>query len=159
MPVIELETVIKSSNIEIVFDLIRSIDLHQVSTKRTNEKAISGRTSGLIELGETVTWRARHLGFYQELTSIITDFDRPIFFADEMHKGIFKGFRHEHHLRRENDSVIIKDIFEYNAPLGWLGKIADVLFLKKYMRRFLLQRNQVIKEFAETDKWKGVLKR
>lgn len=159
MPVIELETVIKSSNIEIVFDLIRSIDLHQVSTKRTNEKAISGRTSGLIELGETVTWRARHLGFYQELTSIITDFDRPTFFADEMHKGIFKGFRHEHHLRRENDSVIIKDIFEYNAPLGWLGKIADVLFLKKYMRRFLLERNQVIKEFSETDKWKGVLKR
>ena len=76
-----------------------------------------------------------------------------------MHKGIFKGFRHEHHLRRENDSVIIKDIFEYNAPLGWLGKIADVLFLKKYMRRFLLERNQVIKEFAETDKWKRVLKR
>lgn len=159
MPVIELETVIKSSSIEIVFDLIRSIDLHQVSTKRTNEKAISGRTSGLIELGETVTWRARHLGFYQELTSIITDFDRPTFFADEMHKGIFKGFRHEHHLRRENDSVIIKDIFEYNAPLGWLGKIADVLFFKKYMRRFLLERNQVIKEFAETDKWKRVLKR
>ena len=158
MPVIELETEINSSNIERVFDLIRSIDLHKVSTKKTNEKAISGRTSGLIGLGETVTWRAKHLGFYQELTSVITDFKSPTFFADEMHKGIFKSFRHEHHLKKEDDRVIIKDIFEYVAPLGWLGKIADTLFLENYMKRFLTGRNKVIKEFAETNRWKEILK-
>jgi len=157
MPVIELETVIKSSNIEVVFDLIRSIDLHQVSTRKTNEKAISGRISGLIELGETVTWRAKHLGFYQELTSIITDFESPIFFADEMYEGIFKNFRHEHYLRKENHDVVVRDVFQYTSPLGILGKVADVLFLKSYMKRFLMERNQVIKEFAETEKWKEVL--
>ncbi len=158
MPLIELETKINSPNIERVFDLIRSIDLHKVSTKKTNEEAIAGRTSGLIGLGETVTWRAKHLGFYQELTSIITDFESPTFFADEMHKGIFKSFRHEHYLSKNNDCVIIKDMFEYVAPLGWLGKIADVLFLKNYMKRFLEERNEVIKEFAETNRWKEVLK-
>lgn len=157
MPKIELETKINSSNLERVFDLIRSIDLHKVSTAKTNEVAIAGRTSGLIKLGETVTWRAKHLGFYQELTSIITDYESPTFFVDEMHKGIFKSFRHEHHLRKENDHIIIKDMFEYVAPLGWLGKIADVLFLKNYMKRFLKERNKVIKEFAETSKWEEVL--
>jgi ligand-binding SRPBCC domain-containing protein len=157
MPKIELETEINSSNIERVFDLIRSIDLHKVSTAKTNEVAIAGRTSGLIELGETVTWKAKHLGFYQKLTSIITDFERPTFFVDEMHKGAFKSFRHEHRLRKENNYIIIKDTFEYVAPLGWLGKIADVLFLKNYMKRFLMERNKVIKEFAETSKWKEVL--
>jgi ligand-binding SRPBCC domain-containing protein len=158
MPKIELETFIETESIEVVFDLIRSIDLHKVSTERTKEEAIAGKTSGLISLGETVTWRAKHLGFYQELTSIITDYKRPTFFADEMKKGAFKSFRHEHYLKLENKNVIIRDIFEYESPLGILGKLADVLFLKKYMTRFLLERNQTIKKYAETGEWKTILK-
>tara|TARA_R110000787_G_scaffold234375_7_gene341274 strand:- start:1021 stop:1497 length:477 start_codon:yes stop_codon:yes gene_type:complete len=156
MPRITLETRIKSE-INIVFDLIRSIDLHKKSTQKSNEEAIAGKTSGLISLGETVTWRAKHLGFYQKLTSIITDYNEPIFFADEMVKGTFKSFRHEHYLKQEGDFVIVKDVFEYLSPFGFLGKIADSLFLKNYMKRFLEERNYVIKKYAETTLWKDVL--
>ena len=67
MSFIKLETYI-SAPIEKVFDLARSIDLHKVSTLGTNEEAIAGRTTGLIELGETVTWQAKHFGLYQKLT-------------------------------------------------------------------------------------------
>jgi ligand-binding SRPBCC domain-containing protein len=74
-----------------------------------------------------------------------------------MVKGTIKRFRHEHHLKIINEKVIIKDIFQYTSPLGILGKIADFLFLKIYMKNFLLERNKVIKNFAETDKWKDVL--
>jgi ligand-binding SRPBCC domain-containing protein len=159
MPKIELETIINSNDITIVFDLIRSIDLHKISTKKSKEEAIAGRTSGLITLNETVTWRAKHLGFTQELTSVITDCEAPFFFADEMVNGIFKSFRHEHYLHQKEDSIIVKDIFEYESPLGLLGKIADFLFLKKYMQNFLIERNTVIKKYAESGKWKEVLKR
>lgn len=159
MPVIELETIVENSDLEIVFDLIRSIDLHELSTEKTNEKAIAGRTSGLIELGETVTWRAKHLGFYQELTSVITDFNRPTFFADEMKEGIFKSFRHEHYLKKRGSMVVVKDKFTYISPLGVLGRLADILFLKNYMTRFLIKRNEVIKRVAESDEWKDILKR
>lgn len=157
MPRIELITQINSNNIHLVFDLIRSIDLHKISTKSSNEEAISGKTSGLISLGEYVTWRAKHFGFTQNLTSVITDYNRPIFFVDEMKKGIFKSFRHEHHLKLENDKVTIKDVFNYKSPLGFLGRLADFLFLKTYMANFLIQRNKVIKEFAETEKWKEII--
>jgi ligand-binding SRPBCC domain-containing protein len=157
MPTIHLETRIRTSDIHRVFDLVRSIDLHIITTAKTNERAIAGKTSGLISLGETVTWRAKHLGFTQELTSIITDFDPPTFFADEMKEGIFHSFRHEHHLSQENEHVIIRDIFTYTSPLGWLGRLADFLFLKKYMKTLLEERNQIIKEYAETEKWKQVL--
>lgn len=157
MPKIELETEIEFDDIKVVFDLIRSIDLHQISTKNSKEKAIEGKTSGLISLGETVTWRAKHLGFTQELTSLITDFNSPTFFADEMVKGAFKSFRHEHYLKKSNQKVIIKDVFVYNSPLGILGKIADILFLKRYMTNFLIERNKVIKDFAESGKWKEIL--
>ena len=67
---------------ERVFDLSRSIDLHVQSTGNTGEKAIAGCTSGLIELGESVTWEATHFGIRQRLTSKITAFERPRFFVD-----------------------------------------------------------------------------
>lgn len=157
MPRIELETRINSENIEVVFNLCRSIDLHLDSMKHTNEEAIAGRTSGLIELGETVTWRAKHFGFYQTLTSKITDCEPYTFFADELEKGIFHSFRHEHYISKENQQIVIKDIFDYKSPLGILGKLADFLFLKKYMTNLLEKRNEVIKQFAESDQWKSIL--
>lgn len=157
MAKIELKTSINCNNIERVFDLCRSIDLHIISTAKSNEKAIAGTTSGLIGLGETVTWRAKHLGFYQTLTSKITDVERPTFFADEQEKGIFHSFRHEHFLSQKDNQVIIKDIFIYKSPLGWFGKLADFLFLEKYMTNLLKERNKVIKKYAETDLWKQVL--
>ncbi|WP_343625326.1 SRPBCC family protein [Flavobacterium lindanitolerans] len=90
MPRICLKTAI-TAPLDVVFDLSRSIDLHTISTEQTQEKAVSGKTSGLIGLNDTVTWRAKHLGFTQHLTSKITDYNRPSFFADEMIKGAFKN--------------------------------------------------------------------
>ncbi len=156
MPIIELHTEIKA-NIEIVFDLSRSVDLHKISTEHTNEKVVAGKTSGLIGLNESVTWRAKHFGIYQKLTSKITEFDRPHYFADEMVSGAFKKFKHEHHFADLDDGTLMTDIFEYHSPLGLLGRLADKLFLKTYLTALLEKRNRIIKEFAESGNWKEVL--
>lgn len=156
MPRIELQTIIKA-DIQIVFDLSRSIDLHKISTEHTNETAIAGRMSGLIELGESVTWRAKHFGIYQKLTSKITEYKSPTLFTDEMVSGVFKEFKHEHHFENRNGETVMIDYFDYAAPFGPIGRIADKIFLKKYMTELLQKRNQTIKEFAESDKWKTVL--
>ncbi|MDR6781877.1 ligand-binding SRPBCC domain-containing protein [Pedobacter africanus] len=148
MPIVKLETDIKAPK-AIVFDFARSIDLHQISTAHTNERAIAGRTSGLIELGETVTWEAKHFGVVQQLSSKITAMDVPDYFVDEMISGAFKSIRHEHIFEEKNGGTLMTDIFNYASPLGVLGKLADVLFLKRYLTRLLIQRNQVIKEHAE----------
>lgn len=153
MPKIELQTKINAKK-EIVFDLSRSIDLHKISTEHTKEKAISGKTSGLIGLNESVTWRAKHFGIYQNLTSKITEFDRPDFFVDEMTEGAFKSLRHEHIFKDTGNGTLMIDYFDYMPPLGFLGILADKLFLKSYMVNLLEKRNKTIKEFAETEKWK-----
>jgi ligand-binding SRPBCC domain-containing protein len=148
MPTIELITIINAP-IEKCFGLARSIDLHMESTKQTGEQAIAGRTSGLIELGETVTWRARHFGIWQKLTSKITEFDHPNFFADEMVEGAFKSFRHEHYFLSRHGETLMKDIFVFESP-GWiLGKLFSWLVLTRYMTKLLIQRNKVIKAAAE----------
>lgn len=154
MPRILLTTTIYAS-IQLVFDLARSIDLHMMSLEHTYEKAIAGRTTGLIEKGETVTWQAKHLGFTQQLTSYICDVEPYHYFADRLEKGIFKHFKHEHFFEKQEDgTTVMKDIFDYTSPLGFLGKLADFLFLEKYMTRLLEQRNRSLKQVAENGRWK-----
>ena len=148
MPKIILKTIIKSDK-NTVFDLSRSVDLHLLSTKKTNEKAISGKTSGLMEFNDTVTWRAKHLGFYQNLTTRITEYDKPNYFADEMVKGAFKNFKHEHIFETIEQETLMTDVFTYQSPFWMVGKLADFIFLKKYMTKFLIERNSLIKHFAE----------
>lgn len=156
MPVIELETYIHAP-VEICFDLSLSIDLHQISTSKTKEKAISGITTGLIGLNETVTWEAVHFGVRQRLTSVISQFERPFHFRDEQVRGAFRYFVHDHTFIRENNRVLMKDRFEFEAPLGLLGKAVSRLVLARYLSRFLKERNQVIKAYAEGDGWRSLL--
>jgi ligand-binding SRPBCC domain-containing protein len=148
MPVITLTTAVKAP-INVVFDLSRSIDLHKISTAHTNEEAVAGKTSGLIGSGESVTWRAKHFGITQYLTSKITAFDAPFSFTDEMVRGAFKSFRHDHHFTAESGITTMTDVFDYKSPCGILGKAADYLFLEKYMAGLLLKRNRIVKEYAE----------
>lgn len=157
MPTISLETPINAP-IEVCFDLSRSIDLHIISTKRTGERAIAGVTSGLIGLGESVTWRAKHFGVWQHLASKITDYERPYYFADEMVEGAFKRFKHEHHFQEVGHGItLMQDVFDYTSPLGIFGLVVDKLFLKRYMTGLLSERNNVIKHYAESGKWESLL--
>ncbi|SFI08129.1 SRPBCC family protein [Halpernia frigidisoli] len=157
MATIHLSTEIHST-IEVCFDLSRSIDLHKMSTVKTNEEAIAGKTSGLIGMDEWVTWEAKHLGFKQKLTSKITAFESPNYFKDEQLKGIFKTFQHQHIFKQEDGFVIMEDILIFSSPFGIVGKLFDKIFLKSYLTKFLKERNSIIKIFAESEEWKTVLK-
>ena len=148
MSQIKITTVIKS-DIKSVFDLSRNIDFHQKSTVHTNEEAIDGKTSGLIEKNELVTWRAKHFGIYQKFTSQITAFQSPLYFVDEMTKGAFKDFRHEHHFKSTALGTQMIDVLNFNSPFGLLGKIIDALVLKKYLKNLLISRNNMLKEKLE----------
>ena len=156
MPKIYLETFIDAP-IERVFDLSTSIDFHKISTKGTNEEAVAGRTSGLINLNETVTWRAKHLGVYQYLTTLITEFDRPNLFADKMIKGAFKSLYHIHKFEKSGSGTKMIDFFEFSAPFSFIGRFAEIAFLKSYMTKFLKKRNMEIKTAAEGESWRQII--
>lgn len=156
MPIIRLETFINAP-IERCFDLSRSIEAHSHSTTGTEEMAIAGVTSGLMGLNDEVTWRARHLGVRQHLTSRITRFQYPTLFRDSLVRGAFKRIDHDHHFEERDGGTLVVDIFDFNAPLGPLGWMAERLFLINYMRRFLLERNRILKQLAESEDWRKFL--
>lgn len=138
MPTIELDTFI-AAPVGRVFDLARSIDLHTKSTTSTGERAVAGVTSGLIGQGEEVTWRARHFGVWQSLTVRITEFERPTHFADTMLSGAFRSMEHHHYFEQVGSGTTMRDVFSFQSPLGILGRIANNLFLTRYMKSFLIE--------------------
>jgi ligand-binding SRPBCC domain-containing protein len=148
MPRIELQTVIAASP-EVCFDLSRDLDLHLRSMAGSGERAIAGRTTGLIGPGEQVTWEGRHFGVVHRHTSLITAFDRPTHFRDSMVWGRFASFEHDHYFGAFGSGTVMRDVLEFAAPLGPLGRIAEWLFLTKYLRSLLAERNETIKAEAE----------
>ena len=156
MPKIHLTSFI-AAPIQRVFDLSRSISLHKISTASTNEKAIAGTMNGLINKNETVTWKARHLFKTRQFTSKIIEMQSPDFFIDEMVKGDFVSFHHQHHFKAAENGTIMIDLISFESPYGVIGKIANSIFLTTYIKKFLIKRNAVIKDYAETQKWKPIL--
>ena len=143
--------------VERCFNLSTSIDLHKISASKSKEQAINGVTHGLIKLNETVTWKAKHFGIWHKMKVQITEYEKPKFFVDEMLEGSFKYMKHKHEFHPAENGTLMIDTFEFSSPLGILGRVVDRLILMKYMTQFLIERNRVIKECAESNKWKGLL--
>jgi ligand-binding SRPBCC domain-containing protein len=156
MPVIVLYTRIAAPR-ERVFDLARSLDLHQDTVAQTRERAVAGVTSGLLGLDEEVTWSAWHLGWRRRLRVRMYRLEYPSFFEDRMVEGAFRMMRHEHHFEQDGEGTVMMDRFEFESPFGWLGGVFDRRFLEGYMRRLLVQRNEGIKRIAESGEWKRYL--
>ncbi|HNG64293.1 MAG TPA: cell division protein, partial [Ferruginibacter sp.] len=72
-------------------------------------------------------------------------------------KGDFDSFRHEHHFKSVGNGTIMIDLLEFESPYAVIGKIFNTLYLRSYLEKFLAKRNAVIKEYAESQKWKAIL--
>ncbi len=156
---LEERTVIRAP-IERCFDLARSVEVHLAGNVHWGEAAVAtgGATSGLIGMGQRVTWRARHFGIRQELTSEITAMNRPEYFQDRMIRGAFRSMSHEHFFQSlSRDETEMRDVFSFAAPLGVLGRLVEVAVLRRYMQALLRERNAVIREIAESEAWRKVL--
>lgn len=156
MPLIYLETFV-SASLEIVFDLSRSVDLHKASMHHYNEEIIDGVKTGLMEHGDTVTWKAKHFYKSRTLKVQLTELRRPNFFADEMVKGDFKKMRHEHEFKSMAEGTLMIDRFCFETPFGIIGRLVNFLFLKRYMTKLIRERNAVIKRIAESEERKQFL--
>jgi ligand-binding SRPBCC domain-containing protein len=147
------EITLIAAPIERCFDLARSVEVHLAGNTHFGEQAVAleGATSGLLNLGDTVTWRARHFFVRQRLTSRITAFDPPAYFQDTMLRGAFRSMQHDHYFRTlPGGKTEMRDIFRFAAPVPLFGRIAEALVLRRYMQALLHERNAVIQQIAES---------
>ncbi len=140
------------------FDLTRSVEAHLASAEDTGERVVAGKTTGLLGLGDRVTWEARHLGVRQRLTSEITAYDRPHFFQDRMVRGAFRFLEHDHSFNSVgDDETTMRDIVRFVVPGGWPGRGLGRWVIVPHLTRFLDARAQALKAMAESDGWRDHL--
>lgn len=156
MQIIELETRIAAPAMR-VFLLSLSVDLHKASTAYTREQAIAGVTSGILTMNDEVTWRARHFGLWLQHAVRITAYDAPRYFRDEMARGLFNEFIHDHWFVEEGGETLMRDRLMFRAPLGILGRLIERLVLRRHLHELLHTRNRLIQQVAESDTWKEFL--
>jgi ligand-binding SRPBCC domain-containing protein len=150
MTTVVVETRIKAP-IELCFDLARDVDVHVGTSASTGERAVAGKTSGLLELGDSVTFEAVHFGIRQRLTSRIVEFDRPRRFVDEMVRGAFSSLRHVHEFFVDGDQTLMRDTLIWRSPLGILGTIADRIIVERHMLDFMVKKQSELKVYAERE--------
>jgi ligand-binding SRPBCC domain-containing protein len=156
MPQIHLTTLIHAPS-ERVYDLSRSVRVHQDSMAAYHEKAVGGKVFGLMELGDTVTWKARHLKKMRFITIKITSAHRPHYFRDEMIRGDFKQMKHEHYFKAIDNGTIMIDIFQFDTPYGRFGEMLNNFYLTAYLKKLIVGRNLLIKTYAEGNRWSIIL--
>jgi hypothetical protein len=142
------------------FDLSRSVEVHLLANIHCGEQAlaIGGLTAGLTNLSDQVTWRAKHFGTWQDLTSEVTAIEPPTYFQVTMIKGIFRSMQTDHIFRTlPSGATEMQDLLRISAPLPILGPLAEVLFLRSYMLKLVRERNAVIKQLAESSDWQRYL--
>jgi ligand-binding SRPBCC domain-containing protein len=140
VPSIRLQAELPSSP-EAAFELSLSVDAHTSSMSRSGERAVAGVTSGVLRLGDTVTWRARHFGMPFSMTSRISEYDAPLRFVDEQVSGPFRRWWHEHRFEPVDGGTLMTDVAEFESPAGRPGRLVNALILTRYMMRLLEQRN------------------
>ncbi|GAB7193293.1 hypothetical protein NUM3379_40020 [Kineococcus sp. NUM-3379] len=150
MPLLVVRTFVRA-DVEAVFDLALDLDVEVAAGRRLGIRAVAGRTSGRIGLGERVRWEGRLLGLLPvSHTSEIVVLERPGLFVDEMRAGLFARYRHEHRFEVEGPGgTIMTDRVSWRSPLGPLGFLADAAYVRRTLLALLAARNEEIVRRAE----------
>jgi ligand-binding SRPBCC domain-containing protein len=135
-----------------VFDACLDVEVHTASMAASGERALGAKNgSGHLALGDRVTFEAKHLGLKWRMTAHVSAYTRPEYFADEQERGPFKRWHHAHHFTPDgHGGTLMRDVVEFDAPLGPLGTLAEKLVLHRYMARLLERRNAYVKELVES---------
>lgn len=148
MAQIELEMLVHAPSSDCCA-LALNIQAHLDSTKQTGERVLAGPASGQLQLGDVVTWEARHFGVRQQLTVKITAASPPHHFRDELVRGAFKTLRHDHYFEAVDGGTRVRDVFEFSSSFGLVGRWVDALLLRRYLTTFLQTRNAALKRRLE----------
>jgi ligand-binding SRPBCC domain-containing protein len=119
---------------ESVFAESLSVEAHTASMSASGERAVAGVTSGRLTLGDQVTSACAP----------------PVSFVDEQVAGPFRRWWHEHRFEDDGDGgTLMRDVIDFAAPAGPLGRMAETLVLRRHMTRLILRRNRHLKAVTE----------
>ncbi|MGY4385997.1 ligand-binding SRPBCC domain-containing protein [Pedobacter sp. UYP24] len=80
----------------------------------------------------------------------ITQVEDEKYFIDEQRFGPYQFWHHQHHFREIEGGTAMDDILTYGLPMGFVGSIANSLFVEKKVKDiFEFRRKKVIELFGD----------
>lgn len=92
------------------------------------------------------------LGIRTKWMTEITHVQNKEYFVDEQRLGPYKMWHHQHKIQPVAGGVLMTDIVTYIPPFGWLGAIANSLFIRKKLKQIFDFRTTAVE--TAFGKWK-----
>jgi ligand-binding SRPBCC domain-containing protein len=155
MPSIHLTSFITAPR-ERVYDLTRNISVYKKLFDKRKEEFKYSSTSRLLENGESIVIVAKHLGKRRAVSLQLSDVDKSNSFRFTMSKGDLTNYSHLHHFKSADNGTFLIDMVEFGCPVDFTGRLLGRFYFRKYLETLMHERNAIIKDFAETEKWKAI---
>jgi len=138
---------------ECVFDLARHVEAHVATMP---EERAEGAT-GLLELGDRVTFRQRQFGVPFSLTAEVTKMDPPSRFEDEQRSGVFGSLVHTHTFEDADDGeTVMRDDVQFTMPFEPVGRLGAPV-ARRRLQALVDYHAKALEELAEGDGWRRFL--
>ncbi|HCY45878.1 MAG TPA: hypothetical protein DHU89_04285 [Flavobacteriales bacterium] len=136
------------TTVDEIWDFVSSPgNLKEITPDYMGFEITTGHTSDVMYPGMIISYKVSPiLGIKMPWVTEITHVSEKDYFVDEQRKGPYKIWHHEHKIIQTDDGVIMTDLITYEPPFGFLGGIANKLFIKKQLNAIFEYRKKVIDE-------------
>lgn len=101
------------------------------------------RPATSLEVGAVARLEQRVGPFWIEIVAEHVAYEHGRLFVDEMRKGPFRSFRHEHRFESHPDGCTLRDSIEFEPPLGPLGRLVAPMMIVPRLRKMFEYRHYV----------------
>jgi ligand-binding SRPBCC domain-containing protein len=127
-------------------------NLKRITPEKMNFE-IMHRTGDELFEGQVIRYKIKiPPGVRVRWVSEITHVNKPHHFVDEQLSGPYALWHHEHHFKEIEEGVEVTDEVTYAIPLGWIGRLANVIFVKRELNAIFDYRHSMLRKLlSKTD--------
>ncbi|RIV45974.1 SRPBCC family protein [Flagellimonas pelagia] len=127
-------------------------NLKTITPKHMGFDILSGANKNMYP-GQIIQYRVKPFPFFNtKWVTEITHVRDGDYFVDEQRFGPYALWHHKHFLKEIPGGVEMEDVVDYKIPFGFLGSLAQTLFIKKQLETIFLFRERKLNEiFGKVD--------
>jgi ligand-binding SRPBCC domain-containing protein len=143
-----IKTQIVPATIDEVWDFISSpANLKEITPDYMGFDIMSKDLPEKMYPGMIISYKVRPLlGIPMTWVTEITHVVDKMYFVDEQRVGPYALWHHQHFIEPAEQGVLMTDIVSYKSPLGFLGSIANALFIRRQLEGIFAYREKVLKK-------------
>ena len=142
------KTQIVNGSIEEVWDFMSSPkNLKEITPDYMGFEITSKNFSGKMYPGMIISYTVKPvLGIKMIWVTEITHIEEKRYFVDEQRIGPYSLWHHQHFIEPTDNGVLMTDIVSYSPPFGFLGVLANSMFINKLLNTIFNYREKTLEK-------------